>query len=101
MRKLIIILLLTPLVLFSQKKNTTRYFEAMYFGQQDDMHLKYGTYFFTTKDRGFPTTEEVRALIIIAYKLTFELTNNTLAIIVTEFKNKQEYTKFSKTNFKP
>lgn len=79
----------------AQKRDTNRYFEAAYFGQDSTGQIMYGTYFFAMKNRGFGSIEEVRALIIVAYKLNFSPLDNKLAIWVTEFKNKEEFEKWN------
>lgn len=77
------------------KKDNNRYFEAMYVGLDTSGHLKYGTYYFETDDNYYPTKEDVNNLIIKDYKLKFSYNNPSLAVILTEFKNKDEWLKFN------
>lgn len=76
------------------KKDSHRYFEVLYFGQDSTYSLKYGTYYFTTNG-AFPSKEEVQKVIIDGYKLQFSYHSNKLAIILKEFKNEDEYNKFN------
>lgn len=82
---------------FAQKKDTNRYFEAAYVGQDSVGHLKYGTYYFAMKNGYFPSMAETKTLIIAAYNLQFSPLDSRLAIWLTEFKNKKEFDKWNKS----
>ena len=95
MKTLLLAILLMPTFCIAQKKPSNRYFQAMYFGQDSTGNTKYGTYFFATKDNYFLSKQEVNVLIIVAYKLKFDVNGSKLAVIVNEFKNEAEWLKFN------
>ena len=79
----------------AQKKDTNRYYQAIFYGIDSTGHLKYGTYFFSMKYNYFPTKIEVNKIIIDGYKIKFSYDDRNLAVIITEFKNKQDFDKWN------
>lgn len=92
---LAMLLLCAVLSTEAQKKDTNRYYQAMFYGVDTAGHLKYGTYFFSMKDNYFPMKSEVNKIIIDEYKLKFTYDSKNLAVIVTEFKNKYDFWKWN------
>lgn len=92
---LAMLLLCAVLSTQAQKKDTNRYFEAAYLGQDSTGNLKYGSYFFSTSNNGFPSIEETKALIIVDYKLNFTPVDSRMSIWIVEFKNKKEWLKWN------
>lgn len=73
-----------------------RYFEAMYVGIDENGQLQHGTYFFIMKDN-YPEVEYVNRLIVEDYKLSFDVNNTEkLSVILTEFKNQNEWMHFKR-----
>ena len=92
---LIVIICCTMFSCQSQNKNTTRYYEAAYFGQDSANEIRYGSYFFSVSNNNFPSIEETRGLIIADYKLKFTATDKRMTIWIVEFKNKKEWLKWN------
>lgn len=81
---------------FSQtKKDTNRYFQVSYFGQDTIGRIKYGSYFFSTTNKGFVSIEQAKAIVIAGYHLSFTPFDDRLAIWITEFNNKTEWLKWN------
>ena len=79
----------------AQKKDATRYYQAMFYGEDSAGVLKYGTYFFSTNNNYFPTKFDVKKIIIDGYKMKFSYNDKHLAVIITEFKNKYDFLKWN------
>ena len=92
---LAIIILCTVLSTQAQKKDTNRYYQAMFYGIDTTGSLKYGTYFFSMNNSYFPMKSEVNKIIIDGYKLKFTYDSKELAVIIIEFKNKYDFMKWN------
>lgn len=77
------------------KNNKVRYFGITYYGQDTLHHLRYGTYYISTNYGYFPTIEECQKCCIDGYKLDFPYKTVALMIVLSEFKNKEEWLQFN------
>ncbi len=75
-------------------EDDNRYFEIMFFGVDSVGEIKYGTYYFSTNY--FPTQQSLKDGLINTYKLKFRRNTDMLAIIISEFKNREEFLRLNR-----